>query len=87
MEKRYKLVFVYPDGHIEEIDDAFKSGRDALEYGDNLLGQVHNTEKFRDHSSVDVEDFFGKKPMDPYYMIVEINNKKYRMVYDSRSGR
>ena len=64
MEKRYKLVFVYPDGHIEEIDYTFKSGHDALEYGDNLLGQVHNTEKLRDRSPVDVEDFFGKKPMD-----------------------
>ena len=87
MEKRYKLVFVYPDGHIEEIDDTFAKGKDALEYGNTLLGQVMHTEKFHDRKPVDIDDFFDKKPIDPYFMIVELGNKKYHLVYDSRSGR
>ena len=82
MEKRYKLVFVYPDGHIEEIDDLFRNGRDALEYGNNLLGQVAHTEKSRVAAPND--DFFSKDPIDPYFMIVEISGKKYRMVYSSK---
>ena len=85
MEKRYRLVFVYPDRHIEEIDVWFSNGREALDYGNNLLGQVYNTEKFRDTSPSGFDDFFEKKPIDPYFMIVEVHNKKRRMVYDSRN--
>ena len=61
MEKRYKVVFVYPDGHIEEVDDIFTNGRDALEYGNNLLGQVINTEKIFAHPHVDEDDFFHRE--------------------------
>lgn len=86
MEKRYRVVFVYPDGHIEEIDDVFTNGRDALEYGNNLLGQVNSTEKNFSHS-YDPDDFFHRDPIEPYFMIVEIGNKKYHLVYDSRSKR
>ena len=85
MEKRYKVVFVYPDGHIEEIDDTFKSGRDALEYGNNLLAQVNSTEKTFNRSNTDSDDFFRKDPIKPYFMIVELGSKKYRLVYDSRN--
>ena len=84
MEKQYKVVFVYPDGHIEEIDDVFNNGRDALEYGNNLLGRVNSTEK-NYHHDVDPDNFFQREISDPYFMIVELGNKKYRLVYDSRS--
>ena len=84
MEKRYKVVFVYPDGHIEEVDDIFTNGRDALEYGNNLLGQVINTEKTFPRTSADEDDFFHKDPIEPYFMIVELGKKKYHLVYDSR---
>ncbi len=84
MEKQYKVVFVYPDGHIEEIDSVFNNGRDALECGNNLLGQVNSTEK-NYHHDVDPDNFFQRKISDPYFMIVEIGNKKYHLVYDSRS--
>ena len=84
MEKRYKVVFVYPDGHIEEVDDIFSNGRDALDYGNNLLGQVVNTEKVLSRGRADDDDFFRKEPIEPYFMIVELGKKKYRLVYDSR---
>ena len=83
MEKTYKLVFVYPDGHIEEIDALFTNGRDALEYGNSLLGQVNGTEQVYGHSN-ESDDFFKKEPIDPYFMIVEFGSKKYHLVYDSR---
>ena len=85
MAKYYKIVFVYPDGHIEEIQDQFFKGKDALDYGNNLLNQVKYTEGVLPRGSFD-DDFGFKKKQDPYYMIVEIDGKKYRMVYDSRSN-
>ena len=84
MEKYYKVVFVYPDGHIEEIEEMFRTGTEALEYGNGLIAQVHNTEGvFR---GAEEDDEFGfKEKIDPYYMILEIKGKRYRLVYDSRS--
>ena len=85
MEKKYMVVFVYPDGHIEEIQDLFNNGREALEYGNNMLSQVNSTEKFISRGRPDADDFFSKEPINPYFMIVEVGNKKYHLVYDSRS--
>ena len=84
MGKMYKVVFVYPDGHIEEIEELFNAGKDALEYGNSLLAQVRATEGvFNRHQ---VEDIFAERQSsDPYFMIIELVGKKYHMVYDSRS--
>lgn len=76
MEKIYKVVFVYPDGHIEEIEEAFNEGRDALEYGNNLLNQVLHTEQYKNP--------FEDNKQDPYFMIVEVNGKKMKMVFESK---
>lgn len=82
MEKAYRVVFVYPDGHIEEIQELFKSGKEALEYGNTLLAQVRNTEPVINRRPMD--DFFEERQsVEPYFMIVEIYNKKFHMVYDS----
>ena len=82
MSKHYKVVFVYPDGHIEEINDQFKTGKDALEYGNNLLAQVKNTEGVFHRGDYDNEFGFNEKK-EAHFMIVEMNGKKYRLVYDS----
>lgn len=76
MDKYYKVVMVYPDGHIEEIEEAFKSGEDALEYGNRLLAEIPNMERYR--------SAFDEEKRDPYFMIVEVNNKKTKLVYESR---
>lgn len=83
MAKFYKVVFVYPDGHIEEIDDHFEKGKDALEYGRNMLGQVINTEGVFHRGSYEDDEFGFKQKQDPHFMIVEIDGKKYHLVYDS----
>lgn len=84
MEKAYKLVFVYPDGHIEEIEQLFSKGQDALEYGNNLLGQVACTENVLNRGKA--RDIFDEeKKIEPYFMIVELKGKKYRLVYDSKA--
>lgn len=74
-EKYYKVVFVYPDGHIEEIEETFKEGLEAKEYGNNLLAQVANTEQF--HGGLDEEK------RNPYFMIVEVKGKKLKLVFES----
>ncbi len=84
MEKTYKVVFVYPDGHVEEINEHFNNGHDALEYGNNLVAQVLNTEGVYHRSSYDDNEFGFKGPKQPHFMILEIYNNKYKMVYDSQ---
>lgn len=75
-EKYYRVIFVYPDGHIEDIDDTFKTGSEALEYGNQIMGQISSTEQYRSKYSEDKKD--------PYFMIVEIKDKKRSLVYDNR---
>lgn len=82
MGKNYKLVFVYPDGHIEEIDNLFSDLDSAKMYGETLLGQVYNTESFI--NTGDDEEFGFSKKIDPYFMVVELGGKKYRLVYESK---
>ena len=84
MEKYYRVVFVYPDGHIEEIDDQFENGKDALEYGNNLLNQVRNTEDVFHRANYDDSEFNFNTKHEAHFMIVESNGKKYRLVYDSK---
>lgn len=76
MEKYYRVVFVYPDGHLEDIEDTFKSGADALECGNTIMAQISSTEQYRSKYSEDKKD--------PYFMIVEIKGKKRTIVYDNR---
>lgn len=83
MNKFYKVVFVYPDGHIEEIDDQFATGKEALEYGNNLLNQVKNTEDVFQKANYSEDEFGFKERKEAYFMIVEVAGKKYRVVYDS----
>ena len=84
MTKYYKVVFVYPDGHIEEIQDQFQNGRDALDYGNNLLAQVKNTEGVLQRGQNDFDEFDFREKKEASFMIVEMNGKKYRLVYDSK---
>lgn len=85
MVKFYKVVFVYPDGHIEEIDEQFQNGNDALEYGKNLLNQVRNTEGVLQRGSRHDDDVFGfNEKQQAHFMIVEMNGEQYRLVYDSK---
>ena len=76
MEKIYKVVFTYPDGHIEEIEDEFKSGADALECGNCILAQIPNTERYRNPFDVEKKE--------PGFSIVEVVGKKRKIVYNSK---
>ena len=74
----YKLVFVYADGHIEEIDDTFSNEEKAIAYGDELLAQVGHTEAY-----LGQEGGLFRKKRKPYFMVIEIGDVTYHMVYES----
>ena len=81
MEKmEYKVVFVYADGHIEEIDDTFSSEEKAIQYGEELLGQVKNTESYLGSQ----ERGLFKRKKKPYFMVIQISEGTYHMVYESK---
>ena len=79
--KSYKLVFAYPDGHIEEDFDQFMELEKAKEYGEDLLGQVLNTESvFKGEDN----DFGFSKKHKPYFMVYEVEGEESHLVYESK---
>ena len=76
MEKTYRVVFTYPDGHVEEIQEHFRSGADALEYGKSMLAQIPNMERYRNP--------FDVEKREASFMVVEVYNRKQKIVYSSK---
>ncbi len=81
MEAYYKVMVTYPSGKTEEVDDTFKTGQEALEFGKTILGQIPFNEGF--HSSA-VDEFGDKEYIDPYFEIVKVTDGKGKIVFDSR---
>jgi len=75
----YRVDVVFPDGHIEEINNHFTKAADAVEFGNGMLIQISNNERF--HGG----DAFEERH-DPYFLVVEMDGKKRRLVYDSRGS-
>ena len=42
----FKLVVYYPDGHLEEMEDSFKTVEEAKAYGDRMMAEIKATEQF-----------------------------------------
>ena len=76
MASYFKLHMCYPNGRIEEIDEMFKTARDAFDYGQNMLMQSANTERF--HGGDD------ESKSEPSFTIYEIQDGVSRLRYDSR---
>lgn len=84
MNATYKVVFFYPDRHIEEVDEIFYFEEKAKEYGQQLLGQVVNTEGYLGKHR-DGDGIFHRKKAKPSFMVIEIGgDKKYTVVFDSK---
>ena len=81
MDAYYKVSVTYPNGKTEEIEENFKTGQDALGFGKTILGQIPHNQGF--HESI-VDEFGGKHFAEPYFMIIKIDGKKHKIVYDSR---
>ena len=74
----YYVSFSYPDGHIEEIEEAFPSLKDAQEYGLNLLNQVRATELYKKQGSD------GEDSLPPSFSIREVSGGRSKVVFVSR---
>ena len=81
MDAYYKVLVTYPNGKTEEIEDSFKSGQEALEFGKTILGQIPYNAGYHDAAT----DVFGDKVFkQPYFMIEKVGGGKRKIVYDSR---
>ncbi len=81
MNAYYKVSVTYPDGRTEEIEDIFKTGQDALQFGETILGQIPFNRGF--HGSA-IDDFGDKTYIEPYFSIRKFEGDKHHIVYDSR---
>ncbi len=81
METYYRVEVTYPDGHTEEIGTQYKSAREAVDFGANLLVQVSYTEQYhRDN------DVFGmKEKIKPYFLVTRVSEQEHKLVFDSRT--
>ena len=77
----YHVEVVFPDGHIEDINNHFTVLRDAVEFGNGMLAQIASNEHLR---ARDIDIFDERESVDPYFMVVEVKGKKRKLVYDSR---
>lgn len=72
----YYVTFSYPDGHMEEIEQAFNSRGEAIEYGASLLNQVRATEATK-KQGLDSEIGLA------YFLVYEVTDGQRRLIFNS----
>lgn len=82
MEPIYIVEFSFPDGHVQELEQRFKKLEDAIDYAENMVGQVNHTERFRGGDSFDEGGFSSKRK--PFYYVIKVFNNKRTLVYESK---
>jgi len=76
----YKVNVTYPNGNVEEIEEAFSTLNEAKTFGQNLLNQVGYNANYKG-SILDDE---GVRHVKPFFIIIEKNNNESKIVFDSR---
>ena len=72
---RYIVEFSFPDSHIEELDQAFEDLESAVRFGNGMLIQVKDTERFRR---------FDEDKRKPFFMVYEVCGGARKLVYQSK---
>ena len=72
----YRVVMTYPDGSVEEIDEAFSTLGEAKDYAEKLMTQVGPNSRFK--SILD-----DKGNVKPRYSIVSKKDGLSTIVFDS----
>ena len=75
--KTFAVIFTYPDGHSEEIEEIFSDLKAAIEYGSSLLNQVRQTEEIKK------EGMFGEESGEASFAVIELEEGKKKIVYTS----
>ena len=68
----FKLTVSYPDGGVEEIEQDFHSLREAVEYGEALLGQIPSNAPFK-----------GRSGFEPRFRVARVDDSGRKVVFDS----
>ncbi len=75
--KTFAVIFTYPDGHSEEIEEIFSDLKAAIEYGSSLLNQVRQTEEIKK------EGMFDEQSGEASFAVIELEEGKKKIVYTS----
>ena len=70
----YKVEFFYPDGHVEEFDDIYRTLHSAIKFGNDMLNQVAATEQY--HGKLD--------PKKAYFIVTEVEGESSKIVHNSK---
>ena len=85
MDVLYTVTMSYPDGHLEEIEEAFPNEEKAKEYGEKMLNYIKSTETYKGGAILDDENELApRKPRKPYYMIIKVVGHEKAIVFESK---
>ena len=84
MDKYYKVQISYPNGEVEEVEEDFLTLNAAKAYGDSLLIQVVPNENY--HETL-LDEFEEKESQEAYYFVIEVEEEKKELVFDSRKDK
>ncbi len=85
MDVLYTVTMSYPDGHLEEIEEVFNSLEQAKEYGERMLNYVASTESIKRGGGLfDDDDFRSSRQQEPYFMVIRLEGKERKIVFESR---
>ena len=82
MKSYYKVSVTYPDGHTEEIEESYDSLEKAKEFGDNIVLQVQNTERYHKNKGGFL-GLFKRKKKACYYVVRYVTDDGAEEVFDS----
>ena len=71
----FKVEFSYPDGHVEEFEDYYRSLEAAVKFGNDMLNQVAATEQY--HKKVSEAE-------KPFFLVTKIDGDHHELAFDSR---
>ena len=76
MEAKYRILFAYPNGRVEEIDEDFPTKEAAIDYGKTMLSQIPSMEEYRSP--------FEEEKRKPGFSVIEKTTEESKIVYNSK---
>ena len=82
MEKLYYQVIIsYPDGHLEEMEEQFKTLEEAKSFSVGMMNSIRATEAYHAHNS---DVLLEQKLKKPRYEIYETVGKSHKLVFKGK---
>ncbi|MCR5184755.1 MAG: hypothetical protein K6C32_01565 [Bacilli bacterium] len=78
----YRVTILYPDGHVEELEETFSYIDKAIKFGEDYLNQVNATEQFKGKKyGVDFDS--SSKGRKASFRVEELIDDRITTVFDS----